>query len=133
MGARDLSRSMLEAWSNRDWDAIRGVLHPDYRYIGPDGEVVVGVEAGLAAAWSSFADAFPDGKWEIDAVYVDGNTVITEFHFNGTHTGPIGDIPASGNPVDAAFCNVMQLEDGKVILERDYFDTAKFYQQVGAG
>ena len=131
MNARELSEGMLRAWKERDWDAIRDVLHADYVYTGPDGGRVAGVEPGLAAGWSSFADSFPDGDYEIDGVYVDGDTVVTEFRFTGTHTGDFEGIAATGSHVEITFCNVMHLRDGKVIAERDYLDTHGLIEQLG--
>ncbi len=131
MEPRDLSRSLLEAWSNRDWDTIRSAMHPEYVYTGPDGEVAAGVEDGLRAGWIGFAEAFPDGQWKITNVAVDGDVILTEFTFRGTHTGPLDDIEATGNTVEAEFCNLMELKDGKLYRERDYFDTLKFFGQLG--
>ena len=131
MDPNDLSHSMLRAWKARDWDALREVLHEEYVYTGPDGAPVVGVEAGLAAGWSSFADSFPDGDYEITGVYVDGDVVVTEFRFWGTHTGDFEGVSPTGNRVNIEFCNVMRLQDGKVIAERDYLDTHGLMEQLG--
>lgn len=124
---------MLQAWKDRDWDAIRDVLHPDYMYIGPDGERVSGVDAGLAAGWSSFAESFPDGDYAVQGVYVVGDTIVTEFRFSGSHIGDFEGIAPTGNSVEIEFCNVMHLRDGKVVAERDYLDTHGLLQQLGAG
>lgn len=132
MDAARLSETMLQAWKARDWDSIRAVLHPDYVYTGPDGKQVAGIDAGLAAGWSSFADSFPDGDYEILGVYVDADTVVTEFRFSGTHSGDFEGVAPTGNPVEIGFCNVMRLVDDKVIAERDYLDTLGLLNQLGA-
>lgn len=132
MGGRELSEMMLRAWKALDWDAIREVLHPDYVYTGPDGTRVPGVEAGLAAGWSSFADSFPDGDYEITGVYADEDSVVTEFRFTGTHSGDFEGIAPTGRRVEIDFCNVMRLRDGKVLAERDYLDTQGLAAQLGA-
>ena len=133
MDARGLSDRMLQAWKARDWDGIRDVLHLDYIFIGPDGERVAGVDAGLVAGWSSFAESFPDGEYEIKGVYVDRDTIVTEFRLTATHTGDFEGIAPTGNGVDIEFCNVIHLRDGKVIAERDYLDTHGLLQQLGVG
>ena len=131
MELRELSEMMLEAWENRDWDAIRKVLHSDYVYTGPDGESAAGIEDGLQTGWISFAESFPDGKCHVNAVFVDGKTIVTEFRFNGTHTGDFEGIAPTGNRVKIDFCNLMHLKDGKVFSERDYFDTQGLMSQLG--
>ena len=122
MDGRELSMRLFEAWNNRDWGTIRSAMHPEYRYIGPDGTVTSGVEEGLQEAWISFADAFPEGRVEPEdvQVWVDGNTVITEVHAKLTHTGTAAGIPATGNTVELNIFNKMVLSaDGRVIEERD--------------
>ena len=128
---RKLSEMMLEAWKDRDWDSIRNVLHPDYVYTGPDGQRVAGIEEGLVAGWTSFAESFPDGTYKVNSVYVDGDTVVTEFRFTGTHKGEFAGITPTGNQVEIDFCNLMHLQDGKVVSERDYFDTQGLMAQIG--
>jgi aryl-alcohol dehydrogenase-like predicted oxidoreductase len=59
--------------------------------------------------------------------------VYTEFRFTGTHTGDFEGIAPTGNSVEINFCNVMHLQDGKVITERDYLDTHGLLEQLGAG
>ena len=131
MNAQGLGSQMLAAWKNRDWDAIRVLLHPDYVYTGPDGQRVIGIEAGVVAGWSSFADSFPDGDYEILGEYVDGQHVVTEFRFTGTQTGEFEGIAPTNNKVEVDFCNVMRLQDKKVIAERDYLDTHGLLSQLG--
>lgn len=132
MDARELSERMLQAWKVRDWNAIRDLLHPDYVYTGPDGERVVGVDEGLVAGWSSFAESFPDGDYSIQGVHVDGESIVTEFRFTGIHTGDFDGISPTGKSVEIDFCNVIHLRDGKVIAERDYLDTHGLLEQLGA-
>lgn len=134
MDARALSRSLFEAWNTRNWDAIRQAMHPDYRYIGPDGVITTGVEAGLQEAWISFAEAFPEGRVEPAdiEVWIDGNIVITEIHAKLAHTGTLGDIAPTGNTVELELLNKMELaDDGRILEERDYFDTLGFFAQLG--
>ena len=46
--ARETANKLIEAWNNRDWDFIRGSLHPETALIMPDGQEIRGVEACLA-------------------------------------------------------------------------------------
>ena len=134
MDGQELSRSLFDAWNNRDWDTIRNAMHPDYTYIGPDGSVTSGVEAGLQEAWISFADGFPEGRVEPEdlQVWVDGNTVITEVHAKLTHSGTMAGISPTGNAVELNIFNKMVLsDDGRILHERDYFDTLGFFAQLG--
>ena len=131
MDARGTFGKMVDAWKNRDWDALRDVIDSDYVYTGPDATRAVGVDAGLAAGWIGVADAFPDGDLEVNGAYVDGDTVVTEFRFTGTNTGNFFEMAPTGKRVDFEVCNVMHLRGGKVVAERDYADVHGFLEQLG--
>lgn len=128
---RDTAHRLFDASNKRDWDTIRSALHPEYTYIGPDGQEAHGIEAGLAAGWSDHAAGFPDMRLEVKTVYVDGDTAITEFDVRGTHTGAWLGVAPTGKKVEMSVCNVMQFRDGKLYWERDYVDTLGILAQLG--
>ena len=128
---RDAANKLFDAMNNKDWDTIRDALHPDYVYTGPDGEEAHGIEAGLAAGWTDHAAGFPDLRVEVKSLYADGDVVITEFAFSGTHSGPWAGIEPTGKKVGAAVCNLMQFRDGRLYRERDYMDTLSIFAQMG--
>lgn len=131
MDGKQLSERLFELWTDRNWMGLKGYLHDDYVYTGPDGSTVSGPEDGLEEAWKSFADGFSNAEVTLKEIYQDGETVITEFHVKGTHDGEFSGIPATGNRFEIDFCNVMKVKDGKVYRERDYIDTLGFMQQLG--
>jgi predicted ester cyclase len=49
----------------------------------------------------------------------------------GTHTGPLQDIAPTGRSVALPGCNVIELRDGLIYREADYFDTATMLKQLG--
>ena len=128
---RDTVNRLFDAMNNHDWDTIRSHLHPDYVYIGPDGQEARGIEAGLTAGWVEHSEGFPDMRVEIKNMYVAGDTVITEFSFSGTHTGAWAGVNPTGKKTAADVCNIMEFRDGKLSRERDYLDTLGVFAQLG--
>jgi len=126
----DIHRQILDAWNRRDWDSFRGLLHPEYRYIGPDGKELVGPEAGLNLA-KMYANAFPDGKLEAKNVFGTGETAVCEFVARGTHRGELKGIKPTGRRVEINVCNVIELRDGKCYREREYMDMLTMMVQIG--
>lgn len=80
-------------------------------------------------------DAFPDAKGEVTNQFAEGDQVLTEVTFRGTHTGPLagamGIIPATGKPVELRLAIVSWFRDGKIQRERSYFDLATLTTQLG--
>ena len=126
----DIQRQIFDAWNRRDWNAYRSFLHSEYTYIGPDGQEQKGPEAGLAIA-KMYANAFPNGKLEVKNSMSTGDTAVCEFTARGTHQGDLRGIPPTGKPVEIKIANIMEVRDGKVYREREYFDTMSLLVQIG--
>jgi predicted ester cyclase len=79
--------------------------------------------------------AFPDGRVEITNVIADDRQAVVEYTGQGTMTGAMstggGDIPPTGRRMQMKLCDFMEIEDGKVIRYRSYFDAAFMMQQLG--
>ena len=128
--AAAIAREYLEAWNRRDWETFRQVLHPDYTYTGGDGQTLKGPEAGIAV-YQMFATAFPDGKLDIQHVHIAGDTAIVEPIGRGTHRGDLMGIAPTGRRIEVPICFVFEVRDGKIVTEREYFDTLLLMRQLG--
>ncbi len=129
--AATIQREMLAAVERRDFDRLRELAHPDYTYIGGDGVEQRGAEAAVAVA-ELYTTAFPDLTFEVRASHAPSDDVaILEVVARGTHTGPLGDIPATGRSAEVVACNVVEARDGRMIREREYFDSLTLMQQLG--
>src|SRR5205807_1780643 len=89
-----------------------------------------GPEASIAVA-RLFASAFPDGTLEVERVHVAGDVAIAEMTGRGTHGGDFLGIAPTNRPVTVKICNVIELRDGKASREREYFDMASIFAQLG--
>ena len=50
----------------------------------------------------------------------------------GTNTGPLGDIPPSGKPIEMTIMQFMRIEDGRIAEEWESFNMLSLLQQIGA-
>ena len=130
MSAESIHRTMFNAVNRKDFEGIRAVMHDEYTYTGGDGKEEAGPEAGMAVA-EMYLGAFPDAAVEIRAQYVQGDVSIMECRVAGTHTGPLMGIEPTGKPISLAFCNVIEVRDGKVYREREYVDWGALLTQLG--
>ena len=85
---------------------------------------------GVCQSWKT---AFPDGRVEVTDAIVCGDVVVVEWDSHGTWTGAMGD--EAGEPNGKRFrrrgCAVVELESGKIVRCRDYFDRANMYAPLG--
>lgn len=80
--------------------------------------------------------ALPDGRVEVVSQVLSNEGVTNECIYRGTNTAPLQmgpgmEIPPSGNAVEARFCEVWRVRDGKVVSLHNYLDTLGFLAQMG--
>ncbi len=132
----DAAKAPLLAYGRKDWDAVKASVTPDLVYDEvATNRKIQGVNEVLTV-WKGWATAFPDSAPTFHGAWVSGNTVVLELTWKGTHTGPLetpkGPIAATGKRIEIRACNVVEIaESGKAKLERQYFDMATMFQQLG--
>lgn len=92
---------------------------------------VVGREAIGAMLAMFYGGAFGDGHYTLQNMLIEGHRVMLEFTFHGTHTGPLGEIPATGRTVELPMMSVYHVEDGYIQWARLYYDSASLMRQLG--
>jgi steroid delta-isomerase-like uncharacterized protein len=120
-----------EAWNKRDFNRMRSMFHRDYIYTGPDGTEKPGVESSMAVA-ELFANGFPDARVVVDRVFTSDGAAIAECTGTGTHGGDFLGIAPTNRPVTLKMCNIIEMRDGLIYREREYFDMATVLTQIGA-
>jgi uncharacterized protein (TIGR02246 family)/steroid delta-isomerase-like uncharacterized protein len=125
-----MHRELIGTYNRRDFAAMKSLLDEDYVYVSGDGKAARGIEAGLQNAYL-YATAFPDAIIEVARVFPFGNTAVAELVARGTHLGNLHGIPPTKRKVEIVMCNVMELRDGKIHREREYFDRLAMLEQIG--
>lgn len=128
-------RIFHESWDLRDPE--RGATVIDENSHHEDmarGELQVGPE-GYKRDYHRWRTAFPDGECKVVNVIVQDDWAVVEYVNRGTQTGPLesslGTFPPSGRRMEARYCCVMRVANGKVVEGRDYYDSANIARQLG--
>ncbi len=74
----------------------------------------------------------PDFRVTMLSLTVGTDTAATEWVSEGIQTGPIGDLPASGNTFRLRGASILAFRDAKIFKVTDYYDMATFLRQLGA-
>ena len=80
---------------------------------------------------SMYRQAFPDLEMRVEAMYADGDCVITRWTGVGTHTGEMPGMPATGKSSTVTGITIDRIEDGKVVESWTNWDTLGMLQQLG--
>jgi predicted ester cyclase len=80
---------------------------------------------------SGLLAAFPDIHFKIDETLVLGDRVAMRWHATGTHTQPLGEVPATGRSVAIDGLILDHVRGGKVAERWEQWDQSVMLQQLG--
>ncbi|WP_156893452.1 nuclear transport factor 2 family protein [Actinokineospora enzanensis] len=114
-----------------DWEGMRALYHPEYVYTDVTGTRFAETDTPVAVMKYLHA-AFPDVVFGYTDFHtgVDGATSFVEVRCVGTHLGPLGPLQPTGRRVVSHACHVVEVRDGLIRRERDYFDMAAIHRQI---
>jgi steroid delta-isomerase-like uncharacterized protein len=132
--ARDLW-NQYEALSNKhDWAGVASLFGSNGFHSDPTGrrEGPEAIEASLEAG----GHTFPDQAGRTSLLIEDGEIVVAEWTFRGTHTGPLhlpggAEIPPTGKAIEFPGVTVAEVMNGKFRSMREYFDLMSAMGQLG--
>jgi steroid delta-isomerase-like uncharacterized protein len=131
----EAAKAPFQAYAEKNWEAVKAATTPDFVYDEIATQRKATGHDQVIPLWQGWSSAFPDSKPTFHNSFVSGDTVILELTWTGTHTGtlqtPKGPIAPTGKKISIRSCNVMQMAEGKVKAQRQYFDMVTLMQQLG--
>jgi steroid delta-isomerase-like uncharacterized protein len=89
----------------------------------------------ILASFKVWKTAFPQANAEVTNQIAEGDQVVSEVSYRGTHTGPLasamGPIAATNKQIDLKVAIVSSFRNGLIQREHAYFDLAGLMQQLG--
>ena len=132
------ARSVVErgnkAFNAHDMEAIARESAPDTEMTAP-GDIKLKGPQAVKEYNQNFISAFPDARVESKNIFTQGNHVIVEGVFTGTHNGilktPMGDVPATGRKVKGEFVQIFEIDRGLVKRLHLMYDQVQLMTQLG--
>ena len=125
-------RYVQEVWSGGNFKVADELLDSSYVCYEPGQTAGPGDREATKASIQYYRSAFPDLGVKIDAAVAEGDWVSLRYTYSGTHSGSLGDMPASGNRITVPAASFFRLRSGKIAEEHDFYDLAGFMQQLKA-
>jgi steroid delta-isomerase-like uncharacterized protein len=123
---------LIAAWSSHDVEKLASCFTDDCVYEDVTLGLVNRGRAELRAFVGDFFAASPDVRFELKSAFVAGNRAAAEWVMSGTHQGDMPGLPATGKRYSVRGASIMELQDGKIRRNSDYWDMATFLRQLGA-
>lgn len=114
------------------FDLLTEIVHPDYRYEGPGGERLDGPDE-LALLLAGYRAGFSDFHVSITSEIHDGDRVAATMTMTGTHDGEFDGVPPTGRRIDIPVAVFSTVAGGRIVEEREFYDTNTLLTQLGLG
>ena len=123
-----------KAFNAHDLEAIARESSSDSEMTAP-GDVKLKGPQAIKEYNQNFITAFPDARTDTKNIFTQGNHVIVEGVFTGTHNGtlktPMGDVPATGRKVKGEFVQIFEVDRGLIKKLSLMYDQVQLMTQLG--
>jgi predicted ester cyclase len=132
--ARAVIERGIKAFNSHDLEAIARDAAPDIEETAPGDVKLKGPQQGKEFN-QNFLNAFPDARSEAKQIITQGNRVVVQGIFTGTHNGtlktPMGDVPATGRKVKGEYVQIFEVDRGLVKKVDLLYDQVQLMTQLG--
>jgi len=134
--SKQMARQSIDAFNRGALDEWAKTVADDAELVTPMAGTIKGREA-IKGYFQQMRQTFPDAHIDVHDVIAEGNTVVVEYTFTGTHKGPMrtatGDtIPPTNKTLSGPALDIGVMDDkGQLKSLHQYFDTARGLQQLG--
>lgn len=129
MDAKTVLTQWIDAFAARDADALAALYHDDAIHWQVADEPVMG-KVQIRDTLARFFRAFPDARTRVETVIAEGEWAAFEWIGSGTFTEDLGAVQATGKRYALRGCGFFRIKDGKIKLQRGYWDKASWYAQI---
>ena len=120
-----------DAFNGRDLSRIDDFVAPEYVNHNALPGTPPGAE-GQRELMTRLWEAFPDGRFQIEHLARDGDTVVCVGVMSGTHAGTLLGIPATGRQVSWRQCHLFRVDaEGRAVEHDAIRDDVGLRRQMG--
>ena len=134
--AKQVLEQAIACWNATDREGWAALYTDDVVYEAPGGARISGLAELKEQYFDALATAAPDRASRDVVLVAEGDHVVEEARYTGTHTGtwrnPNGaEVPATGRTLDFRFVWIFRVENGKISSIRIYYDQLEVFTQLG--
>jgi len=134
--AKKVLEQAIDCWNTGDRNGWASLYTDDVVYEAPGVSRIAGLADLKEKYFDALLTAAPDRGSRDVVLFADGDHVVEEARYTGTHTGTWrtsdgAEIPATGKKLDFPFVGVFRVENGKISSIRIYYDQIEVFTQLG--
>ena len=128
--SKAIVRSFIDAWNTRDFDCFDAIMG-DHALLRIGGGVVPCDPSGTRAIAEEWTTAFPDWRFDLNALVAEGDRVVAHMPYSGTHRAPILGIAPTGRKCSVDEIVIFRIAEGKIVEAWEVYDEAGMWRQLG--
>ncbi len=134
--AKTVLEQAIKCWNDSDREGWAALYIDDVVYEGPGGSRIAGLADLKEKYFDALLTAAPDRSSRDVILIAEGDHVVEQARYTGTHTGtwrnPDGaEVPATGKSLDFPFVGVFRIDNGKISTIRIFYDQIEVFTQLG--
>jgi predicted ester cyclase len=127
---KDIIRSFIGAWNERDFDRFDELMAPGAT-LAVGGVTVPCDPPGTRAIAQEWTTAFPDWQFEPRALIAEGDLVVAHMPYRGTFERPISGLAPTGRHAVVDEMVIFRIAHGKIAQAWEVYDEAGMWRQLG--
>jgi len=129
---KDLVRRFTEALNTANWDVLDELVTEDFtRHSQATAGPQVNSREEFIQLQESFLVSMPDQRVTIQKLIAEGDEVAALATYSGTQTGPMGEFPPTGKPVESTFLSIFRIDSGRIAELWVEWDNIAMLSQLG--
>ena len=130
LSPENIVRGLWTALNARDYARAAGAIAEHCEWHSVATEKIHRGPGPIVAGLREFVTAFPDWRADVQHVIAVGNLVVVEWDSSGTLQAPFRGRQPNGRRFRRRGCAIAEVEGGKIVRYRDYYDRATLLQQL---
>lgn len=124
-------QNLTHAWNSHDVEVVLPYYSEDYEGMDIGEPHVQHGRKAVKEMLRRYWQAFPDLYFTIQDTVAEENRIAISWSAEGTHQGPIMNIPPTGHKVEVKGISVIEVEDGLVARGQYIWDLAGMLRHIG--
>jgi len=129
---KQLCRDYFDAFLRRDVEWMERHIAPEFVRHDPGLPFEVRGPEGVAQLHDALLPAFPDMELPLHDLVAEGEKVLVRLTILATHTGPFGELEATGRRIEVPVLDLFQIRDERFVEHWALLDNLGMMRQLGA-
>ena len=126
-----VAEGLINAWNAHDVDLVMSFYAPEYEGIDVGQATPEHGPEGKRQAVIRYLRAYPDLHFTVRQTVAQGNVVAINWVAQGTHRGPLMNIPPTGRSIQVLGVSTLTVEGDKVVSAVYVWDVAGMLREIG--